>query len=118
MVTGRGRRSTSLPFRARSYSFWPLTFRAEYMGGTCWMPPRKRVRTASSSGPATETGWVSSTVPVTSCVSVVRPSRRVARYSFRPPAANSTARVARPRNTGSTPVAMGSRVPAWPTRRS
>ena len=27
-------------------------------------------------------------------------------------------RVARPRKTGSTPVAMGSNVPAWPTRFS
>ena len=31
---------------------------------------------------------------------------------------NSTARVARPTKTGSTPVAMGSRVPPWPIRFS
>lgn len=30
---------------------------------------------------------------------------------------NSTPRVARPTNTGSTPVAMGSSVPPWPMRR-
>lgn len=39
-------------------------------------------------------------------------------YSFSPFSANSTARVACPTNTGSTPVAMGSRVPPWPTRFS
>jgi len=32
--TRRGLRSTSIPFLARSYSFCPLTLRAEYMGGT------------------------------------------------------------------------------------
>ena len=39
-------------------------------------------------------------------------------YSLSPVSANSTARVARPTNTGRTPVAIGSSVPAWPTRRS
>ena len=64
------------------------------------------------------TGWVSSVVPVTSWVSVTCPSRRPATYSFCPFSANSTPRVACPTKTGSTPVAMGSRVPPWPTRFS
>ena len=33
-VTRRAARSTSIPFRASSYRFLPLTFNAEYMGGT------------------------------------------------------------------------------------
>ena len=82
------------------------------------MSPRKGSRAASSASGVTSTGWVSSTVPVVSWVSVTWPRRRPARYSFSPSLANSTARVARPTNTGSTPVAMGSRVPAWPMRRS
>lgn len=34
-MISRAGRSTSLPLRARSYSFWPFTLTAEYMGGTC-----------------------------------------------------------------------------------
>ena len=46
---------------------------------------------------------------------VTRPSRKAARYSLSPDSAKLTPRVACPTNTGSTPVAMGSNVPAWPT---
>ncbi len=42
----------------------------------------------------------------------------VARYALEATARYSTVRVARPTATGKTPVAAGSRVPAWPTRRS
>ena len=38
-VTGRGRRSTSIPARASSCSRRPPTFAAETMGGTCSMTP-------------------------------------------------------------------------------
>ena len=73
MVTGRGWRSTCLPFRARSHSFWPLTFRAEYMGGICMISPRKRSSTAVSCPGVTLTSRRKSTVPVVSSVSVATP---------------------------------------------
>ena len=88
------------------------------MGGTCRMVPVNRGSTASSSARVTLTGRSSSTVPVLSWVSVTSPSRRRASYSFSPRSAKETALVAAPTNTGRTPVAMGSRVPAWPTRFS
>ena len=91
---------------------------AEYIGGICWMPPRKRPRAASTSWRPAATGRLSSVSPVTSWVSVTWPRRRPATYSLRLFSANSTARVACPTNTGRTPVAMGSRVPPWPTRFS
>ena len=47
-----------------------------------------------------------------------RPAAARLHIPFSDSEANSTARVARPTNTGSTPVAMGSSVPAWPTRLS
>ena len=48
-------------------------------------------------------------------MSVVTPSRSPAMYSLSPFSAKLTALVALPTNTGSTPVAIGSNVPAWPT---
>lgn len=80
---------------------------AEYIGGIWVISPRNRASTASTWGRSAQTGWVSSTVPVVSWVSVTTPRRRPARYSFSRSAANSTARVARPTKTGRTPVAMG-----------
>ena len=71
--------------------------------------------TAATSSAVTATGAVVSTLPVLSCVSVVRPRRNVATYSFSPFSAKLTPRVACPTNTGNTPVAIGSRVPACPT---
>jgi len=88
---------------------------AEYMGGTCSMGPVNRGSRCSRSSRPVSTGWVSRVSPEVSWVSVVRPSRSPAIYSFWPSSAKDTARVACPTNTGSTPVAMGSRVPAWPT---
>ena len=88
------------------------------MGGIWRISPRNPARAASTSARPAAAGRRASTVPVLSWVSVTTPSLSPATYSLRDSAANSTARVARPTKTGSTPVAMGSRVPAWPTRRS
>ena len=88
------------------------------MGGTCKIFPRKRERAASTSTRDTATGRSSSTSPEVSWVLVTTPSRIPATYSFRLVSANSTARVACPTKTGSTPVAMGSKVPPCPTRFS
>ena len=85
------------------------------MGGTCISSPVKRGRSSSSCCRVTETGQRVSTSPEVSCVLVVQPRRRPATYSLSPDSAKDTARVACPTNTGSTPVAMGSSVPAWPT---
>ncbi|MPM92763.1 hypothetical protein SDC9_139899 [bioreactor metagenome] len=118
MVIGRGARSTSPPLRAMSYSFFPPILIAEYIGGICKISPVNRGSTAASISRETDGSQRSSAVPVTSCVSVTRPRRSPATYSFFPFSANSTARVACPTKTGSTPVAMGSSVPPWPTRFS
>ena len=112
MVTGRGGRATSLPCRASSYSFCPLILMAEYMGGTCISSPVNRGSSASSSCRVTETGYCASTSPEVSCVLVTQPRCSPATYSLLPDSAKDTARVACPTNTGSTPVAMGSSVPA------
>lgn len=57
----------------------PLTFTAEYIGGTWENGPRKRSRApSSSSADSGGTGLVSSTAPVTSWVSVTTPSRTTA----------------------------------------
>ena len=77
------------------------------------LPPHRRCTAPRSA----VTGRVSRVVPVVSWVSVTRPSRRPATYSFCPLSANATPRVACPTKTGSTPVAMGSRVPLWPSFR-
>ena len=79
------------------------------------MSPVKAGSAAATSAAVTVTGDSASVWPEVSCVSVTRPSRSVATYSFSPLSAKETARVACPTNTGSTPVAMGSSVPAWPT---
>ena len=73
MVMGRGCRGISRPFLARSQSFCPLTFKAEYMGGTWRISPRNWGSTPSSCSRVTEASCLESTVPVESSVSVVRP---------------------------------------------
>ncbi len=67
------------------------------MGGSCSCSPVKRGSRANTSARPTRTGRVSSRVPVRSRVSVVRPSKKVARYSFFWPGTMSTARVAAPK---------------------
>ena len=89
------------------------------MGGIWKISPRNRSSAASSSSRDTEVSGSSRRIwPVTSWVLVTSPSRSPAAYSLSPSVENSTARVARPTKTGSTPVAMGSRVPPWPMRFS
>ena len=55
-------------------------------------------------------------LPVVSWVSVVRPRIISTTYSFFSASKNWAIRVARPRQSGKTPVAIGSSVPVWPTR--
>ena len=73
MVMGRGSRGISLPFLAKSQSFWPFTFSAEYMGGTWRISPRNLGSTRSMSSGVRVTSFLDSTVPVMSSVSVVTP---------------------------------------------
>ena len=54
------------------------------------------------------------TSPVTSSVLLVQPRRKTARYSFLCSCTKGTSRVAAPTHTTSTPVAIGSSVPACP----
>ena len=75
-TTGRAFRSTVSPARACSYSRFPSTFTAEYMGGTCSCGPKKRRSTASRDSRVSEggTGPVETTFPSASSVSVSAPS--------------------------------------------
>ena len=114
MVTGRAGRSTSRPLRASSYSRFPPTETAEYMGGTWRIFPRNRGRAASRASKATGAGDRSTTSPVISPVSRRSPSRKEATYSLSVSGRKFKALAARPSRMGSTPVAMGSRVPVWP----
>src|SRR3954469_3520290 len=118
MCTWRASRSTSSPARASSYSRFPSTLRAEYIGGVCSTSPTKdpsAIRTASSVSPST--GRVSSVRPAPSCVSVTWPKRTTASYSFSPSLTKLAILVASPMQMGSTPVAVGSSVPVCPQRR-
>src|SRR5580765_2593800 len=56
--------------------------------------------------------------PCASPVSVENPKRMTASYDLSLPLRNCARRVARPTTSGRTPVAAGSSVPVWPTRRS
>src|SRR4051812_5710366 len=117
MCTVRASRSTSSPARASSYSRFPSTFRAEYIGGV-WVTrptnPASASRARSSVKPSS--GRVSRTRPAASWVSVICPNRTVASYSFSPSAMNPATLVASPTQIGRTPVAVGSRVPVCPQR--
>src|SRR3954469_14913609 len=117
MCTWRASRSTSSPARASSYSRFPSTLRAEYIGGVCSTSPTKdpsAIRTASSA--RSVTGRVSSVRPAESCVSVTSPRRTTASYSFSPSLTKLAILVASPMQIGRTPVAVGSRVPVCPQR--
>src|SRR5205085_1113567 len=87
-------------------------------GGTCWIGPVSAAAaafTAVVSSPAAGTAAVTS--PSASPVPVACPSLIVARYSFSVSARCPSSLVAFSSPTTSTPVAIGSSVPAWPTRR-
>src|SRR5690606_18575799 len=84
MVTWRAGRSSSMPWRAYSYSGLPSRLSAEYIGGTCSMMPWKRDsasrRLASST--AKPSGARATTLPVRSPESVSSPNCSVARYEI------------------------------------
>ncbi len=87
------------------------------MGGTCWISPTKRGRMASTSSRRTCAASARPvSLPAASSVSVVIPRRRVMTYSFSAWVRYWAMRVARPTQTGSTPVACGSSVPVCPIR--
>ena len=87
-------------------------------GGTCWISPVSAAAAAlTRASVSPSAGAPDTTVPSASPVSVAWPSRMVARYSFSVRARWPSRRVAFSTPTTSTPVAMGSSVPAWPTRR-
>ena len=68
---GRAERASSIPCRAYSYSFFPLTFNAEYMGGTCKIFPLNCCKISSNlAAEKSGTGFVSNTFPLSSPVSV------------------------------------------------
>ena len=65
---------------ASSYSRFPFTLRAEYMGGTCsYSPTKERTAFLTSSSVRPETSAVRRTVPVMSSVSVSTPKSKTAR---------------------------------------
>ena len=113
-VISLGFRSTSIPALARSQSFLPLTFRAEYMGGICRCVPVNPAITSITCSGGQVTSFSSRTVPVMPWVSVVFPSSSVASYTLSFSVSMSQTLVALPRQTGSTPSASVSSVPVWP----
>src|SRR4051812_3713294 len=117
MCTCRASRSTSSPARASSYRRLPSTLRAEYIGGVCSIrPTNPRNASATRSSVTPSTGRVFRVRPALSCVSVLCPKRTTPSYSFSPSLMKLAMRVASPMQMGSTPVAMGSRVPVCPQR--
>src|SRR5499427_6967756 len=105
------------PCRARLYARCPSTLTAEKAGGSCLIRPTKRLNAAAtcsawmSPAGATASGSLSA-----SSVAVLKPRWTSASYVFGRRRANSASRVADSNRMGSTPVASGSSVPAWPTR--
>src|SRR6516225_9430287 len=117
-VTTRGARTGVVPALASRYARVPATLTALTAGGTCCISPvsgRAAARTSSRVMPPA--GAPEMTSPSASAVLVAWPSRMVAWYSFSASARCPSSRVAFPTPTTSTPVAMGSSVPPWPTRR-
>lgn len=117
-VTGRAGISTSSPSRTREYERLPLILMALTFDGTCMIAPDSRPTAASMSSrarPCAAFDAVSS--PSASSVTVVWPSRIVPTYSFSVSARWPSSLVARSMPRTSTPVAIGSSVPACPTRR-
>jgi hypothetical protein len=116
-VTDLAASSTSSPCRTRLYERTPLILMADTALGTCWISPVSAAtadRSASSRTP--EASTVDTTSPSASSVTVLCPSRMVARYSFVPPITYVSSLVAFSMPRMSTPVAIGSRVPPCPTR--
>src|SRR3954470_10352856 len=119
-VTGRGWRSTSMPSRASSCNRRPSTCTALTIGGICMITPVNR-SAATARAISTVTVDMSNepvTTPLASSVDVDVPSTTSAVYVLPSAVRNRSNRVALPTPTSSTPVASGSKVPAWPTWRS
>src|SRR5215472_14178553 len=87
-------------------------------GGTCRISPVSAAAASCRAASVTAAAEVSATVsPSASSVSVAWPSRIVAEYSFSVSARWPSSLVALSTPITSTPVAIGSSVPACPTRR-
>src|SRR5262245_11994029 len=118
MMTRREGSSTASPARTRAYARLPSTLIADTALGTCSISPTNDARTRRTSSSVTPTvGRVSTGSPSASSVVVLTPSRMVASYRLSASVRCPRSLVARPTPSTSTPVAIGSRVPAWPTFR-
>ena len=80
-------------------------------------PSTQRRRPATSAGPTPRMSKVAVTSPDASSVDVAVPRTMSVVYVLGSTVRKRIRRVTRPRPTSNTPVASGSRVPAWPTRR-
>src|SRR5687767_8620444 len=91
---------------------------AETALGTCSIPPVRPAIALSTAARSTSVAGVEDvTSPSASSVAVRCPRRMVAVYSLSQPTRKVSRRVALPTPSTSTPVAIGSSVPAWPTLR-
>src|SRR5574342_1378109 len=85
------------------------------MGGVCSISPVRSGSAAATRAASRADGSPRSvTRPSASSVSVDAPNATSAWYSLSPSASHCCSLSASPRHTASTPVASGSRVPAWP----
>src|SRR4030042_7212116 len=107
--------SMFIPSLASLYKGCPPIFIAEYIGGVCFIRPVKLFRTLwISVSLIKEKSVFPIILPVKSYVSVLSPSFNRTIYSLSRSDINLVIFVASFRQTISTPVAIGSSVPAWP----
>src|SRR5450631_1273527 len=117
-VTGRAGRTTSCPARTRAYDLCPPTLIALTALGTWEISPvRSATAETTASTLRAPTSLVVVISPSASSVIVDWPSRMVAVYVLPEPTRKVRSLVARLMPRTRTPVAIGSRVPAWPTLR-
>ena len=120
-VTGRAARSTSMPSRASSCSRRPSTSdRRDHRRHLLDVTGEVRRRRPGGRRRASPRAMscVATTAPSASSESVSTPSTTSPVYRFQPSPTKRIRRVTSPTPTTSTPVALGSSVPAWPIRRS
>ena len=115
--TSRAGRSTTSPSRTRWCAALPSILIAETEDGFCLIFPTNFANSnLICSSVIADVSAVEITSPSLSSVCVALPNEIVASYAFFPSVIYGSNFVATPTPKTKTPVAIGSNVPAWPTR--